>query len=139
MKGVPQLGRCVGNWLTAAEGEQLLAGLDRQTLRGKRDAASISLLLGCGLRRSEAVGLKTGDFQRRDGRWAIVDLVGKAGHVRTVPVPGWVKSAVETWTVSVQVAPPLSAYRFNPSCQLSSTVSSRSFCGVSSGVITRNR
>jgi integrase len=76
-----QLGRCVGNWLTAAEGERLL--LDRQTLPGKRDAAIVSLLLGCALRRSEAVGLKTGDFQRRDGPWAIVD------HVRTVPVPGW--------------------------------------------------
>jgi hypothetical protein len=26
------------------------------------------------------------------GVWAIVDLVGKAGYVRTVPVPDWVKS-----------------------------------------------
>jgi integrase len=97
VKGVPQLGRRVGNWLTVTEGEQLLAGLDRQTLCGKRDAAIVSLLLGCGLRRSEVVGLRTSDLQRRDGRWAIADLVGKAGHVRTVPVPGWVKSAVDTW------------------------------------------
>ena len=63
VKGVPQLGRRVGNWLTAAEGEQLLAGLDRQTLRGKRDAAIVSLLLGCGLRRSEVVGLRTSDLR----------------------------------------------------------------------------
>src|SRR5215472_13574799 len=74
VKGVPQLGRRVGNWLTAAEGERLLAGLDRQTLRGKRDAAIISLLLGCGLRRSEVVGLRTSDLPRRD---AIVDLWAK--------------------------------------------------------------
>jgi integrase len=98
VKGVPQLGRRVGNWLSAAEGEQLLSGFNAQTLRGKRDAAIISLLLGCGLRRSEVVALKYGDIQRREDRWAIVDLVGKAGHVRTVPVPGWVKSAVDTWT-----------------------------------------
>src|SRR5262249_24455887 len=63
VKGVPQLGRRVGNWLTAAEGEQLLAGVDRQTLRGKRDAAIVSLLLGCGLRRSEVVGLRTSDLR----------------------------------------------------------------------------
>jgi len=28
----------------------------------------------------------------------IVDLIGKAGHVRTVPVPAWVKTAVDHWT-----------------------------------------
>jgi site-specific recombinase XerD len=87
VKGVPHLGRRVGNWLTAGEGEKLLAGFDRQTLRGKRDAAMVSLLLGSGLRRSEIVGLKASDIQRREERWAIVDLVGKAGHVRTVPGP----------------------------------------------------
>jgi integrase len=89
VKGVPQLGRRVGNWLTASEGEQLLSCSDHQNLRGKRDTAMISLLLGCGLRRSEVAGLKIGDLQHRENHWAIVDLVGKAGHVRTVPVPTW--------------------------------------------------
>ena len=28
----------------------------------------------------------------------IVDLVGKGGHVRTVPIPSWVKLAVDAWT-----------------------------------------
>jgi integrase len=103
VKGVPQLGRRVGNWLTAVEGQQLLSGFDPRSLRGKRDAAMISLLLGCGLRRSEVVGLKAGDIQRREDHWAIVDLVGKAGHVRTVPVPAWVKSTVDTWAESVPI------------------------------------
>ena len=103
VKGVPQLGRRVGNWLTAAEGEQLLSGFNSQTLRGKRDAAMISLLLGCGLRRSEVVGLKIGDIQRRGDHWAIVDLLGKAGHVRTVPVPAWVKRKVDTRAESVPI------------------------------------
>jgi hypothetical protein len=44
VKGVPQLGRRVGNWLTAAEGEKLLSGFDRLTLRGKRDAAPVGPL-----------------------------------------------------------------------------------------------
>src|SRR6266436_10220606 len=103
VKGVPQLGRRVGNWLSAAEGEQLLSGFCAQTLRDKRDLAIISLLLGCGLRRSEVVALKVGDIQRREDHWAIIDLVGKAGHVRTVPVPAWVKAAIDAWTQSAPV------------------------------------
>src|ERR1039457_4346992 len=42
VKGVPQLGRRVGNWLTASEGQQLLPGFDCTTLRGKRDAARLA-------------------------------------------------------------------------------------------------
>ena len=103
VKGVPQLGRRVGNWLSAAEGEQLLSGFSAQTLRDKRNLAIISLLLGCGLRRSEVVALRVGDIQRREDHWAIIDLVGKAGHVRTVPVPAWVKAAIDAWTQSAPV------------------------------------
>ena len=62
-----------------------------QTLRGKRDRAMLAVLLGCGLRRSELVHLKVEDVQQREDHWAIVDLVGKGGHVRTVSVPGLVK------------------------------------------------
>ncbi len=37
----------------------------------------ISILLGCGLPRAEVVSLRKEDVQIRQGRWAIVDLVGK--------------------------------------------------------------
>ena len=47
----------------------------------------LAILFGCGLRRSELVGLKFDDVQVRQGHWAIVDLVGKGGHIRTVPIP----------------------------------------------------
>ena len=59
--------------------------------------------MGCGLRRSEVVALKMGDIQRREDHWAIIDLVGKAGHVRTVPVPAWVKAAIDAWTQNAPV------------------------------------
>jgi hypothetical protein len=36
-------------------------------------------------------------LQQRQGYWAIVDLSGKAGHVRTVPVPDWVHSRLSEW------------------------------------------
>src|SRR6266852_3247177 len=80
-KGMKRLGQPGGNWLTVEEGQQLLARV-RGDLRGKRDAAMLGLLLGCGLRRSEVANLEVEKIQRRDGHWAIVDLVGKAGHVR---------------------------------------------------------
>jgi site-specific recombinase XerD len=41
--------------------------------------------------------LKVNDLQRREDHWAIVDLAGKGGHVRTVPVPSWVKQSIDDW------------------------------------------
>jgi site-specific recombinase XerD len=98
VKGVKRLGQPVGNWLTVEEGQQLVGTVRTDTLRGKRDAAMLGLLLGCGLRRSEVANLEIEKIQRRDGHWAIVDLVDKAGHVRTVPVPLWAKTAIDNWT-----------------------------------------
>ncbi len=57
----------------------------------------LALLLGCGLRRSELVHLTVENLQQREERWVIVDLVGKGGHIRTVPVPAWVKTAIDQW------------------------------------------
>ena len=37
VKGAPQLGRRVGNWLTSAEGETLLTALESGTLRQKKE------------------------------------------------------------------------------------------------------
>jgi integrase len=34
----------------------------------------------------------------------IADLVGKGGHVRTVPVPNWVKAKVDDWTTAAGIA-----------------------------------
>ncbi len=66
-------------------------------LRGWRDGALIGLLLGCTLRRSEVVGLTLDQVQTRDGRWVIVDLVGKGRRLRTVPVPSWSKQLLDVW------------------------------------------
>jgi integrase len=41
--------------------------------------------------------------QQRDGRWCIVDLVGKHGRVRTAPMPAWVKMAIDAWTCAAGV------------------------------------
>lgn len=62
------------------------------------------MLLSCGLRRKEAAEVGVAQPQRREDRWAIVDLGGKAWHLRTVPVPDWVKSAVDSWPASAGVS-----------------------------------
>jgi hypothetical protein len=67
VKGVRKLGSRLGNWLTAAEASALWQLPDGQTLTGKRNRA---------IR-------------------AIVDLVGKGRHIRTVPVPNWVKDTLD--------------------------------------------
>jgi hypothetical protein len=66
---------------------------NNRDLKGKRDRALLALLLACGLRRHEAIGLRLEHLEQREEHWAIVDLKGKAGHVRTVPVPGWSRSS----------------------------------------------
>jgi len=48
---------------------------------------TFSVLVGCGLRRAELSALTVEDLQIRQRHWAIVDLIGKGGHVRTVPMP----------------------------------------------------
>src|SRR5215471_9170816 len=90
VKGVKKLGVRVGNWLTAEQGATLWQAPNRERLKGKRDRALLALLLACGLRRHEVAELTVDHLQQREGHWAIVDLSGKGGHVRTVPVPDWV-------------------------------------------------
>jgi site-specific recombinase XerD len=96
VKGANPLGVRIGNWLTVEQSKKLLQGLPAETVRGKRDRAILALLIGCGLRRAELVGLKRQDFQIREEHW-VVDLIGKGKHIRTVPVPAWAKHAVDDW------------------------------------------
>ena len=103
VKGVKKLGVRLGNWLTAEQGQALWQAPDRDRLKGKRDRALLALLLACGLRRQKAVALTLDHLQQREEHWAIVDLMGKGGHVRTVPVPDWVKSELEVWLAAAGI------------------------------------
>ncbi len=103
VKGVKRLGVKIGNWLTVEQGKRLLESPRGNTLRGKRDRAVLAVLLGCGLRRAEAIGLALETIQLREDHWVIADLIGKGGHVRTVPMPNWVKAAIDSWTTATQI------------------------------------
>src|SRR5713226_2817948 len=104
VKSVKSQGIRVGNWLSLRQAQALLSAPDIATVKGLRDRAILAVLLGCGLRRSEVAALTFGHIQQRDGRWCIVDLVGKHSRVRTVPVPTWVKVAIDAWTSASSVA-----------------------------------
>jgi site-specific recombinase XerD len=100
VKGAASKGVRLGNWLSAKQAQALLNAPNATTKKGLRDRAILAVLLGCGLRRSEVVALTFKHIQQRDGRWCIVDLVGKHGRVRTVPMPAWVKVAIDAWAAA---------------------------------------
>jgi len=97
VKGAKKLGMRLGNWLTAEQARALWQLPNAHTLKGKRDRAILAVLLGCGLRRGELITLVFDHLQRREDHWAIVDLIGKGTHIRTVPMPDWVKETLDDW------------------------------------------
>jgi site-specific recombinase XerD len=97
VKASMQKGRRIGRWLTREEASALLRDSGEDGLKAKRDRALLCLLLGAGLRREEIVSLEIGHIQQRDGRWLIADLIGKRKRIRTVPIPGWSKAAIDHW------------------------------------------
>lgn len=104
VKGVRRIGVRLGNWLTPDQGRRLLAQRTTATARDLRDQAMLSVLIGSGLRRGELLALKLASIQQREEHWVIADLVGKGGHVRTVPIPAWVKTAIDAWTTAAGIA-----------------------------------
>lgn len=101
--GIKSHGVRSGNWLTKQQAQKILTSPQlvdqdgRASLKGYRDRAILAVMIGAGLRRSEVAGLMFDHIQMRDSRWVIVDLEGKGGHVRSVPIPAWVKLAVDEW------------------------------------------
>jgi integrase len=63
----------------------------------------LAMLIGCGLRRGELVTLTVEAIQQREEHWVIADVNGKAGHIRTVPIPSWVKATVDVWTAAAGI------------------------------------
>ena len=103
VKGLKKLGVRLGNWLTAEQAQALWQAPDRERIQGKRDRALLALLVARGLRRHELAALTVAHLLQREGHWAIVDLRGKAGHVRTVPVPDWVHRLLDDWTKAAEI------------------------------------
>ena len=103
-------------------------------MRAKRDYAMLAMLFGCGFRRSELVGLELDEIQMRQGHWAVVDLIGKGGHIRTVPIPHWVKAALDQWTRAASVTEgKIFRAVARTGKDLGTVASRRTLCGMWSG------
>ena len=100
VEGVRKEGQRLGNWLTQEQAQALLGLPNVSTVKGLRDRAILAVLLGCGLRREECAGLRVAHIQQREGRWVIVDLVGKRSKTRSVPMPSWAKYAIDSYMVA---------------------------------------
>ena len=103
-KGAKRSGVRLGHWLTAEQAQMLLAAPDLTTIKGLRDSALLAILLGAGLRRSELAGLDVAHIQQRDGRWLIVNLVGKHGRIRNVPIPLWAHAVITRWQTAAGIS-----------------------------------
>ena len=103
VKGVKSAGVRAGNWLTRDQAQALINLPDLETLKGLRDRAILAVMIGAGLRRSEVAALDFAHIQQREGRWVIVDLVGKGNRVRTVPMPSWAKAAIDAWASAAAI------------------------------------
>jgi len=104
VKGAPQHGSRLGRWLTVEEASLLLRDREDRSLKWLRDRAILCLLIGAGLRREELAGLRVDQIQQREGRWVIVDLIGKRQRIRTVPIPSWAKEALDRWLEAAEIA-----------------------------------
>ena len=100
VKGVRRIGVRLGNWLTPEQGRRLLEATTPSNARQLRDQAMVAMLIG--LRRAELLALALESIQQREEHWVIADLVGKGGHVRTVPIPAWVHH-VDAWTAAAAI------------------------------------
>lgn len=76
VKGVKTAGVRSGNWLDREQAQTLINTPNVETLKGLRDRAILAVLVGCGLRRSEAARLTFDHVPQQEGRWVVVDLVG---------------------------------------------------------------
>jgi integrase/recombinase XerD len=92
----------VANWsmpstpraIPAASVRQLLASIDRQTARGRRDYAIVLLLARLGLRASEVACLELDDLNWESGQ---ITVRGKRGTRATLPLPVDVGAAIAAY------------------------------------------
>jgi len=91
------LGTRAGRWLLTAEVTRLMLAPPGGSLRGLLDRAILACLFAGALRRGECAALTCGQLTVREGRPLLVDIRGKGGRVRSVPLPPWADLRLRTW------------------------------------------
>ena len=90
----PKLGRHLPEVLSEEEVTALLESVDTSTPTGKRDRAILEVLYGCGLRVSEAAGLRISGIFMEEG---FVNIIGKGDKQRLVPLGGMAEEAIDNY------------------------------------------
>ena len=90
----PKIGRYLPDVLSEEEVVSLIDSMDVSTWQGVRDKAILEVLYGCGLRVSEAVGLKVSCVFLKEG---LVRVIGKGNKERLVPLGEMAVEAVEAY------------------------------------------
>ena len=80
---MPKLGRYLPDVLSEDEVFRIIDSVDVGTWQGSRDKAILEVLYGCGIRVSEAVGLKVSGLYFKEG---FVRVTGKGNKERLVPL-----------------------------------------------------
>ncbi len=87
----PKLGVYLPDVLSEEEITSIIESVDTSTWQGLRDRAILEILYGCGLRVSEAVGLKISCLYFDEG---FIRIIGKGNKERLVPVGEMAMDAV---------------------------------------------
>ncbi len=104
----PKTGRRLPRTLSLANAERLMWSPDLATFTGIRDAAILSLLMGCGLRVTGLCTLNEGDLQtvELDGKARLLILVEeKGGKMRRMPVPREADALLRVYLAHEDLAP----------------------------------
>ena len=79
----PKLGHYLPNVLSEDEIDRIIGAVDTSTWQGKRDRAILEVMYGCGLRVSEAAGLKLSALFLDEG---FIRIIGKGNKERLTPI-----------------------------------------------------
>lgn len=91
MTDAPKLGTYLPDVLSVEEVEAVMEAIDTSTHLGMRDRAIIETLYGCGLRVSEAVGLRISNLYLDEG---FIKVQGKGSKERLVPIGDMAADAI---------------------------------------------
>lgn len=97
----PKLGLYLPEVLSVEEVERIIESVDLKSPSGPRDRALLEVLYGCGLRVSEAVGLKISNVYLQDG---FVSVIGKGDKQRMVPLGEMAAEAIVRY-MDVRIGP----------------------------------
>ena len=90
----PKIGRYLPDVLSEEEVSAIIDSVETKTWQNVRDKAILEILYGCGLRVSEAVGLRISCVFLKEG---FIRVIGKGNKERLVPLGEMAVEAVETY------------------------------------------